>query len=137
MKITFSINKNLMRDEIFEGLKKVLFLSMLKLQELAVIYAPVDKGLLRSRINLYPATMGYTIYSLVDEVTYAAAVEFGTSPRTITAVKKKALKFKIDGREVIVKSVQHPGTEAQPYFRPALDQVKHVWVRRFGKQVFG
>ena len=137
MKITFRIDKSLERDAILEGLKKVLFLSMLKMQELAVIYAPVDKGLLRSRINLYPAVMGYTIYSLVDEVKYAAAQEFGTSPRVIMAVNKKALKFKMGGKTVIVKSVQHPGTEAQPYFRPALDQVRHIWVRRFGKQVFG
>lgn len=136
MKITFNINKKLRRDEIFEGLKKVLFLSMLKMNELAVIYVPVDKGLLKSKINLLPATPGYVSYTLTAGTDYAVDVEFGTSPRVITAVNKRALRFKIGGEEVIVRSVMHPGTEAQPYFRPALDLVKGVWIERYWNQVF-
>lgn len=136
MKITFKINNKLKKEEIFEGMKKVLFLSMLKMNELAVNNVPVDTGLLKSRINLLPAVPGHISYTLTAGTDYAVDVEFGTSPRTITAVNKKALKFKMGGKEIIVKSVQHPGTEAQPFFRPALDIVKGVWIRRYWDQTF-
>ncbi len=136
MKITFSIDGKLLKERVLDGMKKVLFLSMLKMNELAVIYVPVDKGLLKSRINLLPAVPGYIHYDLTAGTIYAAAVEFGTSPRVIKAVKKQALRFKMGGKTVIVKQVMHPGTEAQPFFRPALDQVKGVWVGRYWNQVF-
>jgi len=119
MKITFSIDGKLLKERVLDGMKKVLFLSMLKMNELAVIYVPVDKGLLKSRINLLPAVPGYIHYDLTAGTIYSAAVEFGTSPRVIKAVQ-----------------VMHPGTEAQPFFRPALDQVKGVWVGRYWNQVF-
>ncbi len=136
MKITFSINSKLQKDKIFEGMKKVLFLSMLKMDEIAVMNCPVDTGRLRVSINLLPAVPGYASYILAAGTEYAAAVEFGTSPRTIIPVKKSALKFKIRGKDIIVKKVMHPGTEAQPFFRPALDIVKGVWVGRYWNQVF-
>lgn len=136
MKITFSINKKLNKEEVFEGMKKVLFLSMNKMNEIAVMNCPVDTGLLKSRINLLPAVPGYESYLLTAGTEYAVDVEFGTSPRIIKAVKKQALKFKIAGKDVIVKQVMHPGTAAQPFFRPALDIVQGVWINRYWNQVF-
>lgn len=136
MKITFSVNSKLQKDKVFEGMKKVLFLSMLKMDEIAVMNCPVDTGLLKSRINLLPAVPGYDSYTLTAGTEYAAAVEFGTSPRIIKAVRKQALKFKIAGKVVIVKKVMHPGTAAQPFFRPALDIVKGVWIGRYWDQTF-
>lgn len=50
---------------------------------------------------------------------HAADVEFGTDPHTIEADDAEALHFELDGEEVFVKSVQHPGTEPQPFLRPA------------------
>lgn len=136
MKITFSVNKKLEKEKVFEGMKKVLFLSMLKMDEIAINLVPVDTGRLKGSINLLPAVPGYVSYTLTAGADYAAAVEFGTSPRVIKAVKKQALHFKIGGKDVIVKQVQHPGTEAQPYFRPALDIVKGVWIGRYWDQIF-
>ena len=136
MKITFHINKKLEKEKIFEGMKKVLFDSMLKMNEIAVNMVPVDTGLLKVRINLLPAVPGYTNYTLTAATDYAEAVEYGTSPRVIKAVNKKALKFKMGGKEVIVKQVNHPGTEAQPFFRPALDMVRAFWIRKYWDQVF-
>ncbi len=136
MKITFNVNKELKKEEIIKKLKKVLFDSMNKMQNLAVENAPVDTGLLKKRINLLPAVPGYTSYTLTAGVNYAEAVEFGTDPHVIRPVKKKALAFKMEGKDVVVKKVMHPGTEAQPYMRPALDQVKGVWIKRYWNQVF-
>jgi HK97 gp10 family phage protein len=48
---------------------------------------------------------------------YAQMVEFGTRPHVIKAKPGHALN--INGREV--KSVQHPGTAAHPFMRPAAD----------------
>ena len=59
---------------------------------------------------------------------YAAFVEFGTRPHVIEAKNKKALAFKVNGQTVIVKKVNHPGTRAQPYVRPAFD----AWVDTLG-----
>lgn len=136
MKIKFSIKHEVRKPEVFKKLKKVLFDSMLKLNELAVNNVPVDTGLLKERINLLPAVPGYASYTLTAGTDYAAAVEFGTGPHIIKPVKKKALKFEMEGKEIVVKKVMHPGTEAQPYFRPALDQVKGVWIKKYWDQTF-
>lgn len=49
-------------------------------------------------------------------VEYAPYVEFGTRPHTITA-KGKGLS---DGVNFFGKTVNHPGTKAQPFLLPAL-----------------
>ena len=82
-----------------------------------------------------PTTMGFNSYLLYDNVEYAPDVEFGTSPHVIRPNAKKALKFKSKGKAVFAKKVMHPGTRAQPFFRPALDQVKGIWVARYFDQV--
>ena len=131
MGIKSEVNKEFTLDQM----KLVLFRSMLKMQELATINAPFDTGLLASRINLTPQIEGFTEYTLSADTEYADAVEFGTSPHVIKPNQMKALKFKIDGKTIFSKKVMHPGTEAQPYMRPALDQVKLVWVPRFFERV--
>jgi len=53
-----------------------------------------------------------------------------TDPHIIRTKNKKVLANKKKGL-IFGKIVHHPGTTAQPFFRPALDQVKNVWVKRF------
>lgn len=55
---------------------------------------------------------------------HAADVEFGTDPHVIEAKDAEALHFEWKGQEIFVQSVQHPGTEPQPYMRPAARQVR-------------
>lgn len=62
---------------------------------------------------------------------YAVPVEYGTDPHTIRADDAEALHFKIDGEEIFIKEVDHPGTQAQPYMRPGTDVVR----ARLGKIV--
>ncbi len=55
---------------------------------------------------------------------YAVPVEYGTDPHTIRADDAEALHFKVDGEEIFVREVDHPGTRAQPYMRPAAEVVR-------------
>ena len=134
MNLKFNIKSEVKKKRTAEHLMMVLFRSMVKMHELAVINCPVDKGFLKNSIILKPANPGYENYILGDGVAYGIDVEFGTSPHVIKPKKKKALKFKMDNKTIFAKKVMHPGTEAQPWMRPALDQVKNVWVKRYMNQ---
>ena len=136
MKITFNVSSKIEKQEIFEKLKLVLFKCMVKMHELATTNCPVDTSRLVTSIKIYPFAPGFTKYLLFSPVEYAMAVEFGTGPRVIVPVKKRALAFEMDGKKVVVKKVMHPGSEAKPYFRPALDQVKGIWVKKYFDRVF-
>ena len=56
-------------------------------------------------------------------VEYAPYVEFGTRPHTIRATNKKALANKKAG-VVFGKTVNHPGSQAKPFLRPAFESKK-------------
>lgn len=51
---------------------------------------------------------------------YIFHVEFGTRPHEITPKNKKALAFKVGGKNVVVKSVMHPGTKPNPFVRDTI-----------------
>jgi len=136
-------------DEVFrtvskkltiEQLKMVLFKSMIKMQELATINAPVDTGRLRNSINLRPATPGYKNYVLADGTDYGSHVEYGTKPHWTSAENLKGWSRRVlkdtGAAYAIAGAIAKRGTEAQPFFRPALDQVKIVWIPRYFNQVF-
>ena len=135
MRIKLNVQSKVDKGLTIDQLKKVLFNSMLKMQEIATINCPVDKGRLKNSINLNPSIPGYANYILSDAVEYGAAVEFGTAPHIIRPNAMKALKFKSGGKNVFAKKINHPGTRAQPFFRPALDQVKGIWVARYFEKV--
>ena len=134
--------------------KQVLWLAMHKMQQLAKQYVPVDTGLLRRSINLHPIVEGSKEYVLADGVEYGEAIEYGTDPHIIRPKTKKALSFewtdyggtmlskkgrrelqakhsiRIMPGKAVFKVVHHPGTTAQPFFRPALLEVKTVWLKK-------
>lgn len=62
---------------------------------------------------------------------HAPYVEFGTGPHVIKARNKKALAFKAGGQTVVVRQVNHPGTKAQPFVKPAYD----AWKESLGPAV--
>ena len=88
--------------------------------------APVDTGRLRSsivsRVEGGGRSLGYVVGS---NVSYAAAVEFGTSPHVIKPRYKQALFW--PGAAHPVASVNHPGTRAQPFLRPAIELTPIFW----------
>lgn len=86
---------------------------------------PVRTGKLKQSIEVRP--QGDKVIVGPDTF-YANYVEFGTKPHVIEAKNKKALAFTMNGQKVVVKKVNHPGTRAQPFVRPAFD----AWVDTLG-----
>lgn len=81
---------------------------------------PVDTGRLRSSIVHRTEGGGRTTGVVVGtNVSYAADVEYGTAPHVILPKNKKALYW--PGAAHPVSRVNHPGTRAQPFMRPALE----------------
>lgn len=52
---------------------------------------------------------------------YGVYMEFGTKPHPIEPDTADALRFRVDGVEVITQHVDHPGTEPQPFMRPGAE----------------
>ena len=78
----------------------------------------VKTGNLKNSIN--HKVIGNDRVRIGTPVGYAIHVEHGTRPHTIFPKNAKALRFKIGNRIVFAKSVNHPGTQAHPFLRPAL-----------------
>jgi hypothetical protein len=53
---------------------------------------------------------------------YAAAVEFGTTPHEIRPANGGVLAFEVAGKMVFTPLVHHPGTRANPFMQRALDE---------------
>ena len=76
---------------------------------------PVDKGRLKDSIKFRRDGDSSIIISMAD---YGRNVEWGTPPHIIRPKYKKSLKFKDkSGGDVFAKSVNHPGTDPQPFIR--------------------
>ena len=139
MRLKFNVESEIKKKLTEEQLKLVLFKSMVKMMELANINCPVDTGRLRNSIVLDPAEPGYSNYILSDGVDYGISVEFGTHPHLVSAENlkgwaRRVLKDKNLAYPVAAKIAKF-GTEAQPFMRPALDQVKNIWIKRYAEQV--
>lgn len=87
-------------------------------------YAPVDTGALRESIQVEHDAPGRSRIAAYAD--YAAEVEYGTRPHVIEPDTKEALAWPgmVGGPYA---RVNHPGTEAQPFLRPA------VYKRRVGR----
>ena len=101
-----------------EGIKRIVVESTVAIQSDAVSLAPEDTGNLKNSIDF-----NITNDSLTGEVfagaEYAPDVEFGTAPHKISAKPGGTLAFKMNGKTVFAKSVNHPGTKAQPFLFPS------------------
>lgn len=112
------------RFAIDRGMRNVARAMAATMRELV----PVDSGALRNSIRIeHPALMHYVIKAGNPDagVDYAIWVEFGTGIHgdgngwyTITPNDADALHFTVNGEEVFTQFVRHPGSPAQPYFRP-------------------
>lgn len=70
------------------------------------------------RAGIYHEVNGLEARIGVRDVDYWATVEFGSGPHIIRPVNAKALSW--PGATHPVAYVNHPGTPAQPFLRPAL-----------------
>ena len=124
--------------------KKVLWLSMHKMEELAKRFAPVDRGHLRRNINLHPITEGAKEYILSAAVAYAEDLEYGNTPRNVPLlpliewVERKGIRT---GENVyafaksVQKKIKREGVNAQPFFRPANLEVNTIWLPMYWNRV--
>lgn len=93
----------------------------------------VDTGNLRASYGY--AQVDTAHYKVGTPVDYAPPVEFGSEPHVITA-DDGYLRFEgQDGEIIYRKSVNHPGTEAQPHFRPALRDAESLLVRNIREEI--
>jgi len=122
-----------MKQETVNKYKKVLFLSMNKMEELAKRRCPVDSGTLKNSIKLEPMQEGATTYTLSDGVDYGVLVEYGTA-RMIAAHGPHDPENPVTSWEA--KRKRNAQGQTMPFFRPAMLEVKRVWMPRFKKQVF-
>lgn len=110
-----------LQDDITEAIDAGVELTAVQVEGSAKENAPVDTGALRASIRFEQiSTARYIVGSSID---YADDVEFGTSPHVITPDEAEALRFPgEDGEPVFAMRVEHPGTPAQPFLRPALKE---------------
>lgn len=87
--------------------------------------APVKTGKLRNSIVVRPgATTSRLGWSVVADTDYALAVEKGSRPHTIVPRRAAVLRFPSkSGGVVYAHSVNHPGTQPNPFMERALRSV--------------
>jgi len=96
--------------------------------------APVDRGELRQKIEAQRAELG--VYEVISAAPHAQAVEFGTDPHVITPDSADALAFEGQNGELVFRQrVNHPGTPAQPYLRPAMKQHQSELVENISEAI--
>lgn len=103
-----------------DDVKRALVRTGIDVENDAKRRCPVDTGRLRSsivhRIDGAGRVAGITVGTNVN---YAWDVENGTPPHVIVPKNKRALYW--PGAAHPVARVNHPGTRAQPFMRPALE----------------
>jgi HK97 gp10 family phage protein len=92
------------------------------------IRVPVKTGQLRESLGVRVEANRVLIGPTAK---YAPYVEFGTQPHVIKAKNAQALVFKVGGKTVFARQVNHPGTKARPFVRPAFE----AWVESVGPAI--
>ena len=110
-----------LRDDLTDAIDSGVAKTAAQVERSAKQRVPVDTGTLRASLRFRqraPAS-----YAVGTNVQYAPDVEFGTDPHVITPNQAEALRFEdAEGEPVFAARVDHPGTPAQPYLRPALQE---------------
>lgn len=89
-----------------------------KIIEHAVLTAPVDIGNYQSHIKFDGAN------TVIAEAKYSAAIEYGVQEHDIYPVEKKALAFKVNGKNVVVKKAHIPARKPNPVMRNAAKETQ-------------
>jgi len=95
-----------------------------EIEKEAKLHCPVDTGRLRASIQTIETSNGVYVGSPIK---YAPHVEYRTKAHIIKPRTKQALHWKKNGEDVFAKKVEHPGTEPQPFLRPAITKVKNKY----------
>lgn len=143
MKFTFDIELTGLDEEkqqIIDNQKKVLWLSMNKMHDLMITRVPVDTGRLKNSININPKSSGFSTYTIADGVKYGVDIEYGTSPHFVDTKDLEDWAGRKLGDKSMAGAVQQKiaerGTNAQPFFRNSIAEVKSIWLPYFWNKVF-
>ncbi|MFC7323245.1 HK97 gp10 family phage protein [Halorubrum rutilum] len=119
-----------MDDAVDEGTRE----TVKQIERTAKRLVAVDSGTLRWSIAFRRIDLAeYIIGTPVD---YAPDVEFGSAPHVITPTTGEFLYFEgEDGHLIRKRSVQHPGTPAQPFMRPALREHRSDLARNIQAEI--
>lgn len=144
-KLSVKIDK--FTKQVIENIAKVQQETAKTIWEDVVNNAPMDTGGYISSIQVSPTekegnTIRTEIYtdatvSTLGGKTYNLGylLENGTSPHLIEPVNAKMLHFVIGGQDIFAKRVNHPGTKAQPHFKPALDKNRRTYKENIRRAV--
>lgn len=95
--------------------------------------APIKDGRLRGSIT---RDVKRDVAIVGTNVEYAPHIEYGTRPHIITVKNARVLS---DGKQIFGRSVNHQGTKAQPFMRPAIDKNRKNLIKLYRdiyRQVF-
>lgn len=127
------------RKDVIERSKRVLMKSMFKMQELAIERAPTDQGELRNKIRVNPQLLAER-YELTSGAKHSAALELGSRPFWAPIQPLKDWSRRTLGDEgaayAVQKSIAKNGIRAQPFMRPAYDEVNLLWIDYYKNQEF-
>ena len=126
-------------DKVVKAEEKKLHSALILCGDIAVAEiksgCPVKTGNLRNSTD--KKVVKHLHIRVFNNAEYAADVEFGTAPHEIKPLEKEALawgkEYEPGKFENVFKKVDHPGIEAQPYFRPGIN-VAYPKMMRFLKQ---
>jgi hypothetical protein len=93
--------------------------------------APVDTGNLKNQIDLKLLKNG----GIISLPYYGYILDQGCAPHIIEARNAKSLHFKMNGKDVFVKSVHHPGTRPTFWIRnPLQSKLPSIIRQNFRRQ---
>ena len=120
-----NLERNVMRSGLRQGANVI--------RKDAQERVPVKSGELRKSIKVRTRSRRGQVTATVETRDFKAHwIEFGTDPHEITPKKPDgALAF----GDTVVKAIQHPGTHAQPFMRPAADSKADAAVVAVGDQI--
>ena len=94
-----------------------------RLHELIVQMSPVNEGKYAGSWKLQTPDSRSIKITNPDGLKYTILEFTGTRPHKIEPKNSQFLHFVINGKDIYVKSVNHPGTQPDPHVRPALEQL--------------
>ena len=119
------IERNVMRSALRQGA------NVIRAEAQATV--PVGKGDLRKSIKVKTRSKRGQVSATIETKDFKAHwIEFGTQPHEIKPSKTGGV---LAFGDTIAKSVNHPGTQPQPFMQPAVDSKTSEAVLAVGEQI--
>jgi len=135
MNFEVKIEQKLDSEDAIRRMRYALYLSMIKMKELAIRFAPIDLGQLRASIFLHPNSKNSDTYTLEDGVSYGIRMEYGTRAHWVPLEPLIEWARRHGGDEgmgyAIQQKIAKQGVNAHPFFRPAMNEVKEKWMPQY------